>query len=49
MKLARPRENPHPTGLRPVDLPHKGGGKKESHNPNIAFAIMFFWISFEPP
>jgi hypothetical protein len=21
----------------------------ERYNPNIAFAMMFFWISFEPP
>ena len=24
-------------------------GMTECYNPNIAFAMMFFWISFEPP
>jgi hypothetical protein len=24
-------------------------GMTERYNPNIAFAMMFFWISFEPP
>ncbi len=50
MKLARRREDPHPTGRaagRPS--PRKAGKDKKAHNPNIAFAIMFFWISFEPP
>jgi hypothetical protein len=26
-----------------------GDDEGESYNPNIAFAMMFFWISFEPP
>jgi len=31
MHMRRLPLTPHPTGLRPVDLPRKGGGKKENY------------------
>ena len=33
----------------PAAMTHLPLERRSSHNPNIAFAMMFFWISFEPP
>jgi len=49
----RKKIHPHPIALRAIDLPPPGGGEESavphSHNPNIALAMMFFWISLVPP